>query len=143
MSFFTCFWLFPQKEHFSRSPPSPMRAMSADPVSHRDGPIRHTPVGVPVVTVPAEHLHRGADNCSKSATCRWAVAAGAERPRQRTPSADGRQLPALDDLVDDPVLLGLLGRQDLVALDVGANLVGRATGVPRQDLLHLRAHPLD
>src|SRR5215468_4712063 len=23
MSFFTCFWLFPQKEHFSRSPPSP------------------------------------------------------------------------------------------------------------------------
>jgi hypothetical protein len=27
MSFFTCFWLFPQKEHFSKSPPSPMRAM--------------------------------------------------------------------------------------------------------------------
>jgi hypothetical protein len=26
MSFFTCFWLFPQKEHFSRSPPSPIRA---------------------------------------------------------------------------------------------------------------------
>src|SRR3954467_3007144 len=23
MSFFTCFWLFPQKEHLSRSPPSP------------------------------------------------------------------------------------------------------------------------
>src|SRR6478672_11824212 len=23
MSFLTCFWLFPQKEHFSRSPPSP------------------------------------------------------------------------------------------------------------------------
>ena len=28
MSFLTCFWLFPQKEHFSRSPPSPMRATS-------------------------------------------------------------------------------------------------------------------
>ena len=27
MSFLTCFWLFPQNEHFSRSPPSPMRAM--------------------------------------------------------------------------------------------------------------------
>src|SRR5262245_38205520 len=26
MSFFTCFWLFPQKEHLRRSPPSPMRA---------------------------------------------------------------------------------------------------------------------
>src|ERR1700688_2518206 len=23
MSFLTCFWLFPQNEHFSRSPPSP------------------------------------------------------------------------------------------------------------------------
>jgi hypothetical protein len=23
----TCFWLFPQNEHLSRSPPSPMRAM--------------------------------------------------------------------------------------------------------------------
>jgi hypothetical protein len=30
MSFFTCFWLFPQKEHLSRSPPSPIRGMSAD-----------------------------------------------------------------------------------------------------------------
>src|SRR5207237_6052813 len=27
MSFLTCFWLFPQNEHFSRSPPSPMRAI--------------------------------------------------------------------------------------------------------------------
>src|SRR3712207_9501234 len=53
------------------------------------------------------------------------------------------ELPALDDLVDDPVLLGLLGRQDLVAVDVGADLVDRPTGVPRQNLLHLRAHPLD
>jgi len=26
MSFFTCFWLFPQNEHFSRSEVSPMRA---------------------------------------------------------------------------------------------------------------------
>jgi hypothetical protein len=25
MSFLTCFWLFPQKEHFSRSPVSPTR----------------------------------------------------------------------------------------------------------------------
>ena len=27
MSFLTCFWLLPQNEHFSRSPPSPMRAI--------------------------------------------------------------------------------------------------------------------
>jgi hypothetical protein len=29
MSFLTCFWLFPQKEHFSRSPPSPNFATEA------------------------------------------------------------------------------------------------------------------
>ena len=27
MSFLTCFWLLPQKEHFRRSPVSPIRAM--------------------------------------------------------------------------------------------------------------------
>src|SRR4051812_34910218 len=31
MSFLTCFWLFPQKEHFSRSPPSPIRATHLSP----------------------------------------------------------------------------------------------------------------
>ena len=31
MSFFTCFWLFPQNEHLSRSPPSPMRATRCFP----------------------------------------------------------------------------------------------------------------
>src|ERR1041385_5713880 len=31
ISFFTCFWLFPQKEHFSRSPPSPHLATDSPP----------------------------------------------------------------------------------------------------------------
>src|SRR5579859_7223276 len=31
MSFLTCFWLFPQKEHFSRSPPSPNFATALPP----------------------------------------------------------------------------------------------------------------
>src|SRR5690349_8219732 len=31
MSFLTCFWLFPQNEHFSRSPLSPMRATRRPP----------------------------------------------------------------------------------------------------------------
>src|SRR3712207_620347 len=53
------------------------------------------------------------------------------------------ELAALDDRVDDPVLLGLLGREDLVAVDVGPDLLLGAAGVPRQDLLHLAAHPLD
>src|SRR3954453_7059565 len=29
INFFTCFWLFPQKEHLSRSPPSPNFATEA------------------------------------------------------------------------------------------------------------------
>src|SRR4051795_5758366 len=53
------------------------------------------------------------------------------------------QLPALDDLVDDAVGLRLRSREDLVALDVGADLVEGLAGVPGQDLLHLRPHPLD
>src|SRR5215212_11897490 len=31
MSFLTCFWLFPQNEHLSRSPPSPNLATSPPP----------------------------------------------------------------------------------------------------------------
>src|SRR3954449_7200514 len=53
------------------------------------------------------------------------------------------ELPAGDDLVDDPVVLGLLGREDLVAVDVEPDLLRGLAGVLRQDPLHLRAHPLD
>src|SRR5687768_5930059 len=35
MSFLTCFCDFPQKEHFSRSPPSPIRATYVSPCAHR------------------------------------------------------------------------------------------------------------
>src|SRR3954451_1940554 len=35
MSFLTCFWLLPQKEHFSRSPPSPNLATSPPPAHDR------------------------------------------------------------------------------------------------------------
>src|SRR3954452_18242320 len=55
----------------------------------------------------------------------------------------GVELPALDDLVDDAVGLRLRGREDLVALDVGADLVEGLTRVTGQDLLHLAAHALD
>src|SRR5260370_32147241 len=36
MSFLTCFWLFPQKEHFSRSPPSPNLATACLPLDGQD-----------------------------------------------------------------------------------------------------------
>src|SRR5687767_14352548 len=36
MSFLTCFWLLPQNEHLSRSPPSPMRATVCFPFAMGD-----------------------------------------------------------------------------------------------------------
>src|SRR3954454_8708149 len=53
------------------------------------------------------------------------------------------ELPALDDLVDDAVGLRLFGREDLVALDVGADRVEGLPGVPGEDLLHLGPDALD
>src|SRR3954447_20311447 len=58
-------------------------------------------------------------------------------------SADGCELPALDDLVDDPVLLGLGRGQDLVALDVQPDLLGRPAAVLGQRRLQQPAHPGD
>src|SRR2546425_731516 len=54
---------------------------------------------------------------------------------------DQRLVPA-EDLVDDPVVLGLLRGQEVVALGVALHPFGRLAGVPRQDgvqLLHERA----
>src|SRR5687767_10535243 len=69
------------------------------------------------------------------------VRAGAQAVLPDTPrSPDRRELPALDDLVDDPVLLGLGGRQDLVALDVEADLLGGLAAVLGQGGLQQLAH---
>src|ERR1700759_4663601 len=45
MSFLTCFWLFPQNEHFSRSPPSPMRATQILLYMGPPGRLRAVPSG--------------------------------------------------------------------------------------------------
>jgi len=53
----TCFWDFPQKEHFSRSPPSPIRATYISPCAHRPtctGPgLRTTRLVCPVADATA------------------------------------------------------------------------------------------
>src|SRR6516225_6156143 len=58
-------------------------------------------------------------------------------------SALGASLDRGQDLVDDAVLLGLIGGEELVALDVAADLLLVLAGVPGQDDLHGRAHPQD
>src|SRR5690606_1905327 len=50
-------------------------------------------------------------------------------------------LAGLQDGVDEPVVLGLGGREDLVALDVLVDLLRGAVGVVREGLLEPGPHP--
>src|SRR6186997_322144 len=65
MSFLTCFWLLPQKEHLSRSPPSPIRATRR---SFQSGPADQQPVShqaLAVAALPCTALPHA------DATCSW------------------------------------------------------------------------
>src|SRR5262245_55867765 len=99
MSFLTCFWLLPQKEHFNRSPPSPMRATSFL-LLHCD----HHPSALP----------NGTPSLSHSGAGHGGVSAGGERRGA---------LERLEYGVDQAVLDRALGGEDLVALDVAADLL--------------------
>src|SRR4051812_4464792 len=114
MSFLTCFWLFPQNEHFSRSPPSPMRATWD--VSFAYG--RYAVLSSAQCVGCAPGLLSNVDR-----TCRHrqqpVITSGWSRCR----------LLRLENLVDQSVGHRLLGREDLVALDVPADLLGRLAGV--------------
>src|SRR5689334_24206002 len=127
MSFFTCFWLLPQKEHLSRSPPSPMRATRGSPsLGQREGR-RWSRTDRPYPD--AAHSgspFRGRVGPVRSERKRWPEAerSGACAERKRWPEAErsgasagrrgvaararmgsdaGADLPGRDDLVDDAV----------------------------------------
>src|SRR5215203_4075902 len=93
------------------------------------------PTSVPLVPSPSE-------TCD-STTVRAEGATRATSARTTSDRGKSVELAALNDLVDDAVGLRLLGREDLVALDVGADRIECLAGVPGQDRLHLAAHPLD
>src|SRR4051794_31310747 len=128
MSFLTCFWLLPQKEHFSRSPPSPMRATGHPPVRSRiivqepyDGTSRRPGMG------------QGHEELTSTSHIDL-----------RSRSGQGRGgLARLEDRVDEAVLDGALGRQDLVALDVAADLFNRPARVIADHFFEKLAHPQD
>src|SRR4051812_41446260 len=101
MSFLTCFWLLPQKEHLSRSPPSPNLA-TANPRSHLLFPVPRCP-------------RKSPESCPASV-----------RARRR---GNRRQLAARDHVVDDAVVLGLLAAHDEVAIGVAAHPVDRLARV--------------
>src|SRR5258708_24455128 len=139
MSFLTCFWLFPQNEHLSRSPPSPMRATQLSPLrgtARRAERCAKRDVGfdLTVSEVLGEHSRM---DCGGEAQ-------GSPGP----PALLGRHyldsaLPADEDIVDEAVLLGLLGGKDLVALDVVRDLLHGLAAVPGQDRLELLTDPHD
>src|SRR5689334_1741120 len=116
MSFLTCFWLFPQKEHFSRSPPSPNFATSISctpcPRPPPRRPVASAAGAVAVAVDPRGGRHRG-------------------------------QLPVRDDLVDHPVLLGFRRRHDEVAIGVLADLLLFLAGVVREQAVEGLTHAHD
>src|SRR5207247_1565808 len=109
MSFLTCFWLFPQNEHFSRSESPNFAIRSPWNVSGR-------------APRPASRILRPADGGSRQL---------------------GRDSPIRDDVVDDAVCLGLVGRQDEVSVGVLRHLVDVLAGVLRDQLLEKLAVPRD
>src|SRR5688572_25345398 len=111
MSFLTCFWLLPQKEHFSRSAVSPMRATC--------------------------HVLSQAKARTRAVRCRVSHSTGHTGDRR---GSDGCSLQRVEDLVDEPVLDGLLGGEDLVALDVAADVLGALPGRVGDHLLRQGAH---
>src|SRR4051794_4212939 len=151
MSFFTCFCDLPQNEHLSRSPPSPIRATYVLPalcVATRC-----------VATIVATNRRRGTAR-PRSQACHppsrrylsevtkptpgrvmfW----GCRRPVSVDLSGRDRGLlPAGENAVDDAVLLGLLGSEDLVAVDVLADLRHVPAGVLGQHVLEHGAHAHD
>src|SRR6185436_12291745 len=135
MSFLTCFWLFPQKEHFSRSPPSPMRATGGHP------PIRPkwgSPAGVRQVEQVEPALGRYPVPTPDGGTD-----TDLHRPRVHGLGEDRGPLARLEHRVDQAVLDGRLRGEDLVALDVAADLFDGLAGVVADHLLEQLAHAQD
>src|SRR5439155_14924288 len=67
----------------------------------------------------------------------------ASAARSRCVSAATRSSVTVEDAVDQPVLDGLLGREEAVALHVGAHLLGLASRVLSVDLVDAVAHVED
>src|SRR5437588_1750425 len=110
MSFLTCFWDFPQKEHFRRSESPNFAIFSRLPDLSK--PVRPGgQTGPPGRGVPILRASR------------------------RRGSKFGLPFSGGDDLVDDPVLLGLLGRHDEVTVRIVRDLLEGLPGVLGQDLV--------
>src|SRR5215204_3502647 len=143
MSFLTCFWLFPQKEHLSRSPPSPMRAtrivLPESGCARWARVSRRYPLG-PTWGPAARDRRAAAPEPPRPA---WPVTPSRHAWRLHGGSADEARLTGCGERVDEAVVDRFLRGQDLVALDVLADLVDVSAGVAGEDLLEQRTHTQD
>src|SRR5215813_14285454 len=69
--------------------------------------------------------------------------AAADPPSDRLAGGQQALLPAADHVIDQAVILSLVSGQDLVAVDVLADLLNGAAAVPGEHLLELAAHTQD
>src|SRR5258708_7874213 len=127
MSFLTCFWLLPQNEHLSRSPPSPMRATGTDPFSQQSNRAMETYSPDPVFdgTVPGDQTLRSTTRCDYAGGERRTPLTAPSKPRTRSDPGRDRRLEGLQHVIDQPVLHGLLRGQELVPFDVTGDLRDR------------------
>src|SRR5215213_10884222 len=158
MSFFTCFWLFPQNEHFSRSPPSPIRATGCHP------PVR--PAWCRWWSLPSAAgslrdlwaLRRVFAGVSSGVLRPYLLGAPLTGPHTRTlplarlqwettrrdPSGErGHPDARRQDRVDQAIVHRLFRGQDLVALDVTAHHARVLAGGIGDHLLEQLAHADD
>src|SRR5215218_2889010 len=135
ISFLTCFCDLPQNEHFNRSPPSPNLAIWSSPLAQGCGRRlleRTCPLVPPATIFPLEPTGRSRQPA-------FLLSLLGARDSQQLLGG----LPALDDLVDDPVLLGLAGGHDEVAVGVAGDLLHVLARVGGQDLVQHPAHADD
>src|ERR1700683_1744961 len=145
ISFLTCFWLLPQKEHFSRSPPSPIRATQLL-LCPGPPPAAAAPAcgGRPAQSDTAVDLDGTASAPVVVAYGPVSAACGERLQSIRLGRPYlGLALEGRQNLIYQPVLLGFFGREELVPLDVAADLILFLAGVQGDDPLHRGPHPED
>src|SRR5262245_705344 len=121
MSFLTCFCDLPQNEHLSRSPPSPIRATYVLPAQRPlTGELACNNVACPGVTARARAVRSTLPGRSHN---HRPLRTGCFGVSVHPCGGDRGLLPAAEHLVDQAVLLGLVGREDLVTVNVLADLV--------------------
>src|SRR5664280_107699 len=159
INFLTCFCDFPQKLHFTRSPPSPNFATSVPLVLLSVVPVAHPCVllvttllpdaASPVASFTALHLPSGPTRSPGTSPDAPTLAAG---PAPTIPPCtglgrpdrlDGDGVPGRDDFVDQPVGHRLLRRHDEVAVGVLGHALDRLAGVVGQHPVEEIPHPQD